>query len=143
MKKIIVIIIGILVLLGGYYAYIYWALGNDSVSQTNQDTSVKFEYLEGLEPEVYKTIDAKTDGLWDKTLTLTAIEVSQNAAYGTWIANDAWSWIAWKGTDQQWETLVSLDGFDCEALQTVPAEYADFFYDSTHVNGEQYCYAHE
>ncbi len=33
MKKIISIITVVLILIGGYYAYIYWALGNDSVGQ--------------------------------------------------------------------------------------------------------------
>lgn len=147
MKKIILIILTIFILIGGYYAYIYWALGNDSVGQlssSNQgDVNVKFDYLEGLEAEVYKTVDAKSDGVWDKKLTLSKIENSQNAAEGTWLANDAWGWIAWKGADQQWKIHVSLDGFDCEELKMVPSEYLNFFYNSTHIDGKQYCYSHK
>ncbi len=144
MKKIIVVIIALLMLLGGYYAYLYWALGNDSVANSGQgEASVKFEYLEGLEENVYQTVDAETDGVWDKKLTLDKIEVSQNAAEGTWLANDAWGWVAWRDDDQNWKTLVSLDGFDCEELKKVPSQYANFFYDSTYVNGTLYCYAHE
>lgn len=134
-------------MVGGYYLYMYWALGNDSVGQqhnsSQSDTSLEFDYPAGLEAEVYKTVDSKTDRVWDRKLTLNKIENSQKAALGTWYANDAWAWIAWQGTDGEWKILVSLDGFDCEELNMVPSEYSNFFYDSTHFNGKPYCYSHE
>lgn len=59
MKKIAYILIAVALMVGGYYAYIYWALGNDSVGQTTDayltysesDIGLEFEYPEG--PEGY------------------------------------------------------------------------------------------
>lgn len=97
----------------------------------------------GLEAQVFKTIDAKTEGEWDKKVTVEGIESSKKAAQGKWYANDAWTWIAWQGTDAEWKVLVSLDGFDCNELNTVPSEYVEFFHDVTHVSeGKLYCYSH-
>jgi hypothetical protein len=57
MKKIIYILIVVALLIGGYYLYMYWALGNDSVGvdQTPQtkstysksDIGLEFDYAEG------------------------------------------------------------------------------------------------
>ncbi len=62
MKKIILILIAIALLVGGYYLYMYWALGNDSVPRndaveevtTNSDVTnsqseigLEFDYPEG------------------------------------------------------------------------------------------------
>ena len=146
MKKIIYVLGALTLLLGAYYLYMYWALGNDSVAQQNtheNEMTIEPEYPAGLEAEVYKTVDAKSDGVWDERLVLDEIENSQKAVKGKWYANDAWSWISWQRSDGQWEVLVSLDGFDCEELTRVPSAYSEFFYDRTHLNDEQYCYSHE
>ncbi len=96
-----------------------------------------------LEAEVFEAVETKTAGVWDKKVALSKVDVSTNAAIGTWYANDAWHWLAWQGTDKKWQVLVSLDGFDCTELNAVPEEYSKFFYDTTHSpEGKLYCYAH-
>ncbi len=147
MKKIIYILLAAMLIVGSYYLYMYWALGNDSVqhqSFSNQDDrGLESAYPVGLEAEVYETVDSKTEGVWDKKLTLNKIENSQKAAEGTWYANDVWGWIAWQESGEEWKVLVSLDGFDCDELATAPSEHTDFFHDSTHApDGKSYCYSH-
>lgn len=59
MKKILYIITTVALLIGGYYLYMYWALGNDSVEQvtgtyrtySQSDIGLGFDYPEG--PEGY------------------------------------------------------------------------------------------
>lgn len=59
MKKIIYILIAAVLVVGGYYLYIYWALGNDSAGQatnpyrtySQSDIGLEFDYREG--PEGY------------------------------------------------------------------------------------------
>lgn len=59
MKKIIYILIAVALAVGGYYLYMYWALGNDSVGQapdgratySQSDIGLEFDYPEG--PEGY------------------------------------------------------------------------------------------
>jgi hypothetical protein len=55
MKKIIYLLIAVAFTIGGYYLYIYWALGNDSVEQaveeyrtySQSDIGLEFHYPEG------------------------------------------------------------------------------------------------
>ncbi len=55
MKKIICPLVGLVLLVGGYYLYTHWALGNDSVAQTpdeyttysQSDIGLEFNYFAG------------------------------------------------------------------------------------------------
>jgi hypothetical protein len=108
-----------------------------------EETPAVGSYPAGLEAAVFKTVDAKTDGVWDKRLSLENVDDSQTAAKGKWHANDAWTWIGWQEADGNWKVLVNLDGFDCVELDGVPEEHDDFFRDVTHLpDGKAFCYDH-
>jgi len=93
-----------------------------------------------LEAAAYDAVNTKTKGVWDKKVEISTINESQKAVKGSWWAKDKWDWIAWQKDDGKWNVLVSMDGFNCKELDTVPSQYADFFKDVTNQFGKKYCY---
>jgi hypothetical protein len=98
---------------------------------------------------VYNKIDAKTNGNWDKELVIlqrnnNPDQGSKQAAYGTWKAHDQWEWFAWLSMQGEWQVLVSLDGWDCDELDSIAYENQQFFNKVTYKlpTGEKYCYDH-
>lgn len=97
---------------------------------------------QNLQTAVFASVDAATGGEWDKEVLMDETHASERAAKGKWVATDHWDWIAWKTIDASWNVLVSLDGFDCTVLETVPAEFDAFFRDVLYPFGQDrpYCY---
>jgi hypothetical protein len=93
-----------------------------------------------LETVAYDAVNTRTKGVWDKKVEIGTIHESQKAVKGSWWAKDKWDWIAWQKDDGKWTVLVSMDGFNCKELDTVPSQYADFFKDITNQFGKKYCY---
>lgn len=117
-------------------------------AKTNQITNEKPVLLnqkdqQELEAVVFTTVNQKTNGLWDKKFDIQQTDNSQNAVEGGWFFKDRWDWIAWRQTGGKWSVLVSMDGFDCKELDSVPSQYGSFFHDRMYgPSGERYCYAH-
>jgi hypothetical protein len=76
---------------------------------------------------VYAKVNTANNGMWDKELEIKGVHALGDAAFGTWTKKDVWNWIAWREVQGEWNVLVSLDGFDSEALVAVPKEYDNFF----------------
>lgn len=89
---------------------------------------------------VYKAVDTKTNGVWDKKVDIDQFDATKKAAKGSWWAHDRWQWIAWQNDDKTWTVLVSMDGFPCPDLDTIPSTYQDFFQDVIFQFGKRYCY---
>jgi hypothetical protein len=96
-----------------------------------------------LRTEVIQSINYTAGDAWDKQMTIDEINNAGTAVKGTWSAKDQWDWIAWKEGNEGWTVLVSLDGFNCANLDTMPEKFKDFFADVTMTpSGEKYCYDH-
>jgi hypothetical protein len=138
MTILVIVILAIVALSAAFFAF--QATAPAEVPET---ASTQYEYPEGLEAEVFKTVDAKTAGVWDKRLSLDLVDDDKTTAKGKWYANDAWTWIGWQEADGNWKVLVNIDGFDCVELSDVPEEHVDFFHDVTHFpDGKAFCYDH-
>lgn len=128
--------------------------GNGNVNVTinantiidSQAGNLSDEEEQDLKAAVYSEVHRKTKGIWEKRLGIDKIDLSNRAVIGNWWTKDEWTWIAWRQNDK-WNILVSLDGFDCAALERIPSEYASFFHDTIYNMWEYpydklYCYSH-
>jgi hypothetical protein len=85
---------------------------------------------------------------WSKKINMSVpSEYSQEVAKGKWWTSNDWDWIAWLQENGTWKVLVSFDGFDCKALESVPTKFDDYFKDVIYpVMGDgknsknKYCY---
>jgi len=120
--------------------FLFFGLFVFSGCNTQQGVDTK-----ALESSVFTAVDQVTKGVWDKELSVESFDASLKAAKGTWKASDVWQWLAWQNTDATWQVLVSLDGFDCAELETIPDVYAKFFHDEIYKFSEnaKYCYDHK
>lgn len=119
------------------------AVHDESGSKPNDDPRIA-----ALETAVFAAVNEKTKGVWDKKVDMSVpSEYSQEVAKGKWWAKDAWDWIAWLQSDGTWKVLISFDGFDCKALESVPAKFDDYLKNVIYPAGSdgknsknKYCY---
>lgn len=134
----IVLVVVAIVVIGSLYTYMH----NRKQATNAANVTLDATQDKALQSAVFTAVDAKTKGTWDKKLTVDRVDQSRQAASGKWLAKDSWDWIAWQ-QNGSWQVLVSLDGFDCKELATIPGKYTVFFYDVTYQSsGQQYCYDH-
>ncbi len=108
--------------------------------QPNASVQTNGDIKKEIESVAYDSVNIKTKGVWDKKIEIGAVDESQKAVKGYWWAKDKWDWIAWQKDDGKWTVLVSLDGFNCKELNSVPSQYNDFFKDVTYMFGKKNCY---
>ncbi|MFA6511948.1 MAG: hypothetical protein WCV86_02395 [Patescibacteria group bacterium] len=116
-----------------------------TTTQATDDDSVSLspEDQQALESVAFAVVDQKTSGQWDKRIDVGRVDASQNAVVGYWWARDRWQWIAWRQAGGDWNILVSLDGFDCTELESLPTQYESFFHNVIYISsGEKYCFSH-
>ena len=145
-------VVVIIVVVAGYFLAVKMQkptpqLENPAIQTTqttdNSSVSLSQKDQQALEDIVFTAVNQKTKGQWDKKIDVRRIDESQNAVEGGWWAKDRWDWIAWRQTGGNWNVLVSLDGFDCKELESLPAQYAVFFHERLYMpSGEKYCYSH-
>lgn len=135
-KNTLLAIIVFIIAGGGYF---WWAEQQETAPKIDLTSKDQQE----LQSMVFAAVDAKTAGEWDKKIEIAEIDQSKSAVKGKWISTDYWDWLAWHEDGGQWKVLVSLDGFDCQELETVPSDYNDFFQNVIYApSGDKYCYSH-
>ncbi len=94
-------------------------------TQPAKNPQSKVETQTQLIDTVSSTINEKTRGAWNKKVDITTIDYSQKIAEGKYgvSSNGGFpseeSWIAWQ-INGKWNVAVSLDGFVCDDLKTMP-----------------------
>lgn len=145
LKNILIGVVVIVIAVAGYFLLVkqqgsttqkVQITNNNSLSLTQKDQ-------QELKTIAFDVVNQKTKGEWDRELEIRSVDQSQNAVEGKWVAKDKWDWIAWREVGGKWNVLVSLDGFDCKELESIPSQYNNFFRDLMYrQSGEKYCYSH-
>jgi len=147
-----ILFLGLLIILVVAVAYVLYAkqYPNQSNVAVNRGTVVLSATEEqALRAVVSNKVDQETKGVWDKNLDIHAVDKSKKAVAGTWQAKDWWDWFAWQGAEDKWNVIVSLDGWDCTELDSIPNEYREFFKNNTYqlpdreeYSNVRYCFDH-
>ncbi len=121
---------------------LYFAMrSNEPVSISNADTEI--QSMEALKTTAFEAVDLKNPDGWDEKIDIDKLDETKNAAIGSWYAWDKWQWIGYKNSESNWKVLVSLDGFDCKEVDSIPAKYNVFFREVVYINkATKYCYEH-
>lgn len=99
----------------------------------SEGVNISFEEAQRLDGLVYNKIDSTTNGIWDKEFAIQNVNQNQTAVAGYWKAKDSWDWFAWKNNSSDWQVMVSLDGWDCSELDSLPKdETTSFFLENTY-----------